>query len=57
MSNRKYLIKWIGGVLLFIACIIYFKYFTSNTKFDQSEVYIHIPTNSTYEDVEKIIAP
>jgi UPF0755 protein len=57
MSNRKNLYKWIGGVLLFIVCIIYFKYFTSNTKFDQSEVYVHIPTNSTYTDVEKIIAP
>lgn len=31
--------------------------FSANTKFTEKEVFIHIPTDSKYEDVKKIIAP
>lgn len=37
--------------------IIYNQVFSGNTKFSENEIFIHIPTNSKYEDVKKIIAP
>lgn len=37
--------------------IVYIKAFTANTKFNENEVFVYVPTNSTYEDVKKIVAP
>lgn len=31
--------------------------FSANTKFDEKELYVYVPTGSNYEDVKKIIAP
>jgi UPF0755 protein len=31
--------------------------FSKNTKFAESELYVYVPTGSTYEDVKKIVAP
>lgn len=31
--------------------------FSDNTKFDEKELYVYVPTGSNYEDVKKIIAP
>lgn len=31
--------------------------FGANTKFSQKEVYVNIPTDATYEDIKKILAP
>jgi UPF0755 protein len=31
--------------------------FSSNTKFEESELYVYIPTDSDYETVKKIVAP
>lgn len=36
---------------------LYFSYFTNNTKFDKDELYVFVPTGSTYEDVLKIVEP
>jgi len=36
---------------------IYKKIFSTNTYFTKSEIYVYIPTNSTYNDVEKNLAP
>src|SRR5690554_4882296 len=36
---------------------IYKKIFAGNTSFSEREVFIHIPTNATYSDVEEILAP
>ena len=33
------------------------KAFTSNTKFQEEEVFVYVPTGSNYEAVKKIIAP
>ena len=33
------------------------KAFTGNTKFEEEEVYVYVPTDSKYEDVKKILAP
>ena len=31
--------------------------FSANTKFNEKELYVYVPTGSSYEDVKKIIAP
>jgi UPF0755 protein len=31
--------------------------FSSNTKFEENEVYVYVPTNSDYTDIKKIVAP
>ena len=33
------------------------KAFTGNTKFEEEEVFVYVPTDSKYEDVKKILAP
>lgn len=40
-----------------LAVFAYSKLFSSNTKFDKDQVYVFVPTGSTYEDVLKIISP
>ncbi|WP_291274466.1 endolytic transglycosylase MltG [Flavobacterium sp.] len=57
---KKIIIKIVVGVLLvgvLLGGYLINKIFTSNTKFDQEEVYVYIPTGSNYEAVKKIIAP
>lgn len=44
-------------ILLAIALKIYIDLFTDNTKFEQEEVFVYIPTNSNYEQVKEIISP
>jgi len=36
---------------------IYKKIFSANTSFTESEIYVYIPTDATYKNVEKIIIP
>lgn len=43
--------------LLIYGYSLYNKTFVSNTTFNEREVYITIPTNSTHEDVKKILSP
>ena len=40
-----------------IAFVIYNQVFSGNTKFSEKEIFVNIPTNSKFEDVQKIIAP
>jgi UPF0755 protein len=44
-------------VFLVVVIVVFVKFFTSNTTFDKAEVYVQVPTGSTYQDVEKIISP
>lgn len=46
-----------SGLFLVVAIITYVKFFTNNTKFSKTELYVEIPTGSKYEDVQKIVAP
>lgn len=55
--NRNKIIKFLAVVFLVLATFVYFKYFTSNTNFDKEEMYVEVPTGSTYQDVERILAP
>ncbi|RRJ91975.1 endolytic transglycosylase MltG [Paenimyroides tangerinum] len=43
--------------LLIYGYKLYNKTFVSNTSFNEREVYITIPTNSTHEDIKKILTP
>lgn len=43
-----------GGIITFY---IYNNAFTANTTFNQKEVYVYVPTNSTYEQAKEILAP
>lgn len=58
MSRRLKIIVRVG-VLLFVvfATIVYVKFFTSNTTFSKKELFVEIPTGSSYEEVKKIVAP
>ncbi len=59
--NLKKLIAIIAVVGVVIAGIvtlyIYNKAFTANTVFNQNEVFVYIPTNSTYQQAKEIVAP
>lgn len=46
-----------AGLFLVASIIVYVKFFTSNTKFSKTELYVEIPTGSNYEDVQKIVSP
>lgn len=37
--------------------ILISKIFSSNTKFEEKELYVHVPTGANYADVKKILAP
>lgn len=43
--------------LLVYGFILANQVFSKNTKFDENELYVYVPTGSTYEDVIKIISP
>ena len=53
----KKIFKIVVILFLIVAAVVYFKFFTSNTAFNENETYVHIPTNSSYEDAKKIIKP
>jgi len=45
------------SVLLIYGFILARQIFSDNTKFEEKELYIHVPTGANYEDVKKIISP
>jgi UPF0755 protein len=52
----------IGSVVIVSVLIVYgfvlmTQIFSGNTKFNENELYVYVPTGSDYEDVKKIIAP
>ena len=60
MSLKKYIA--IAAVILISVLLIYggivaTQIFSKNTKFSENELFVHVPTSSSYEDVKKIIAP
>jgi UPF0755 protein len=59
--NLKKIITIISVVLItgliVYGFILVRQIFSDNTKFSDKEVYVYVPTGSTYEDVKKIIAP
>lgn len=55
--NKNKIFKILGVAFIVFVAIIYIKFFTSDTKFDKEEIFVEIPTGSTYQDVERIISP
>ncbi|MBK0369967.1 endolytic transglycosylase MltG [Flavobacterium agrisoli] len=45
------------AVLLLYGSYLLVQIFSSNTKFEENEVYVYVPTDSNYEDVKKILEP
>lgn len=52
-----YLSGFVAIVMIFIAYKIYNIVLIPNTNFQEKEVFVYIPSDSKYEDAEKIIAP
>lgn len=59
--NLKKLVAIIAVVGIVLAGIVtFFVYknaFTANTTFNQKEVFVYVPTNSTYQEVKEILSP
>ncbi|GAA3751151.1 MULTISPECIES: endolytic transglycosylase MltG [Flavobacterium] len=45
------------SALLIYGFILISRIFSSNTKFEEKEVYVYVPTDANYTDVKKILAP
>ena len=56
-TKRNTIFKVLGLAFLLIIIVVFVKFFTSNTNFEKDEVYVQVPTGSTYADVVKIISP
>lgn len=56
-TKRNKIIKVVTGIFLVVTLVVFIKFFTSNTHFETEKVYVQIPTGSTYQDVDKILAP
>jgi UPF0755 protein len=50
-------LKVLATVFLLVVLLVFVKFFTSNTTFDKAEVYVQVPTGSTYQEVTSIISP
>lgn len=55
--NKSKIFKVLAAVGLIVVLFIYIKFFTANTNFDKEEVFVEIPTDSKYEDVQRILSP
>jgi len=55
--NRNKIIKVVAILFIVFVAVIYIKFFTSNTNFEKDEIYVEVPTGSTYQDVERILTP
>jgi UPF0755 protein len=55
--NKSKIFKVLAAVGLIVVLFVYVKFFTANTNFDKEEVFVEIPTDSKYEDVQRILSP
>jgi UPF0755 protein len=56
-SKIKKIIGVLALLFLAVVAIVYFKFFSSNTAFQEEEVYVYIPSNASYEQAKNIISP
>lgn len=60
MSTKKIIsivsIVFISGLIIY-GFVLVGQIFADNTKFDDKEIYVYVPTDASYEDVVKIILP
>ena len=55
--NKSKIFKILAAVGFIVVLFIYIKFFTANTNFDKEEIFVEIPTDSKYEDVQRILSP
>jgi UPF0755 protein len=55
--NKNKIFKILAAIGLLVVLLVYIKFFTANTTFDKEEVFVEIPTDSKYEDVQRILSP
>lgn len=55
--NKNKIIKILAIVFVAVLAFLYIRFFTSNTNFEKEEIYVEVPTGSTYQDVEKLLSP
>ncbi len=51
-----FLVVLVSGLMIY-GYMLYRDIFAPNTKFEDSEMYVYVPSNSNYEEVKKIVAP
>ena len=56
-TNKSKIIKIVAAVIVAVVLIIAIKFLTSDTHFNQEEMYVEVPTGSDYAAVEKILTP
>jgi UPF0755 protein len=56
-TNKSKIFKIVAIAFLVVVIVVFIKFFTSETNFDQEEMYIEIPTGSNFNTVEKILTP
>ncbi|MFM2213282.1 MAG: Endolytic murein transglycosylase [Bacteroidota bacterium] len=56
-TKRNTILKVVAALVLLVVIVVFVKFFTSNTTFEKAEVYVQVPTGSTYKDVEKVVSP
>ncbi len=56
MNKKRIAIAFFVAILA-VAIYAYINLFSENTKFDKDEVYVYVPTGSTYQDVLHILEP
>ena len=60
MEAKKIFLRIISvgaAIIIISGGYIINKAFTGNTKFEEEEVFVYVPTDSKYEDVKKILSP
>jgi UPF0755 protein len=57
LKNKSKVLKITLAIGLLIVVSVFVLFFTNNTKIDKDEVFVHVPTGSSFEDVKKIISP
>ena len=55
--NKKNIFIAFAVIVFAVTAYLYVNLFLGNTKFEKDEVYVYVPTGSSYEDVLKIIEP
>jgi UPF0755 protein len=55
--NIKKIIKVLAVAFIVFVAFLFIRFFTSNTNFEEKEIYVEVPTGSNYQDVEKILTP
>jgi UPF0755 protein len=55
--QKSRILKIIIALVAVVILVVCFVFLTNNTKLDKDEIFIEIPTGSTYAEVQKIIGP